>query len=171
MLLHLVQWAVVFFWQIFLCYSPKIQFWWYHNTHHLQVLVAPGEVSFKEQMSCYIHDLTTVWEPIFHCHKNQEIFHLMILFTILHMYFTSGHWIINVPELVNQFQQKPHYISPIYFEILALALDVKKVEDFNHWINSHPRTSGSDGWASCCHAGGCEFNSSQTNTQGLKITE
>ena len=105
----------------------------------------------------YIHNLTTVWESIFHCHKNQEIFHLVILFTILHMYFTLGqnnYWIINVLGLVNQFKQKLHYISPIYFEILALALDVNKVEDFNHWINSHPRTRGSVGWASGCHTGG-----------------
>ena len=27
------------------------------------------------------------------------------------------------------------------------------------------------GWASGCHAGGREFDSGQTNTQGLKITE
>ena len=125
MLLHLVQWAVVFFWQIFLCYSPKIQFWWYHNTHHLQVLVAPGEVSFKEQMSCYIHDLTTVWESIFHCHKNQEIFHFGdFIHYPAHVLYFRTYWIINVLELVNQFQQKLRYISPIYFEILALALDV-----------------------------------------------
>ena len=31
--------------------------------------------------------------------------------------------------------------------------------------------SGSVGWASGCHAGGREFDSGRTNTQGLKITE
>ena len=30
---------------------------------------------------------------------------------------------------------------------------------------------GSVGWASGCHAGGRDFDSGQTNTQGLKITE
>ena len=34
-----------------------------------------------------------------------------------------------------------------------------------------PRTGGSVGWASGCHAGGREFDSGRTNTQGLKITE
>ena len=33
------------------------------------------------------------------------------------------------------------------------------------------RTDGSVGWASGCHAGGREFNSGRTNTQGLKIPE
>ena len=32
-------------------------------------------------------------------------------------------------------------------------------------------TGGSVGWASGCHAGGCEFDSGRTNTRGLKITE
>ena len=35
--------------------------------------------------------------------------------------------------------------------------------------SDQPRTNGSVGWASGCHAGGCEFNSGRTNTQGLKI--
>ena len=30
---------------------------------------------------------------------------------------------------------------------------------------------GSVGWAPDCHAGGREFNSGRTNTQGLEITE
>ena len=34
-----------------------------------------------------------------------------------------------------------------------------------------PRTGGSVGWASGCHAGGREFDSDRTNTQRLKITE
>ena len=34
-----------------------------------------------------------------------------------------------------------------------------------------PRTGGSVSWASDCHAGGGEFDSSRTITQGLKITE
>ena len=34
-----------------------------------------------------------------------------------------------------------------------------------------PRTGGSVGLASRCHAGGREFDSDRTNTQGLKITE
>ena len=34
-----------------------------------------------------------------------------------------------------------------------------------------PRTGGSVGWASGCHAGGRELDSDRTNTQGLKITE
>ena len=33
------------------------------------------------------------------------------------------------------------------------------------------RTGGSVGWASGCHAGGREFDSGRTITQGLKITE
>ena len=33
------------------------------------------------------------------------------------------------------------------------------------------RTVGSVAWASGCPAGGCEFDSGRTNTQGLKITE
>ena len=33
------------------------------------------------------------------------------------------------------------------------------------------RTDGSVGWASGCHAGGREFDSGRTNTQGLEITE
>ena len=37
--------------------------------------------------------------------------------------------------------------------------------------SDQPRTDGSVGWASGCHAGGREFNSGQTNTQGLKIPE
>ena len=31
------------------------------------------------------------------------------------------------------------------------------------------RTGGSAGWASGCHAGGREFDSDRTNTQGLKV--
>ena len=31
-----------------------------------------------------------------------------------------------------------------------------------------PRTGGSVGWASGCHAGGCDFDSDRTNTQGVK---
>ena len=34
-----------------------------------------------------------------------------------------------------------------------------------------PHTGGSVGWASGCYAGGHEFDSDWTNTQGLKITE
>ena len=34
-----------------------------------------------------------------------------------------------------------------------------------------PRTGSSVDWASGCHAGGREFDSGRTNTQGLKITE
>ena len=34
-----------------------------------------------------------------------------------------------------------------------------------------PRTGGSVSWASGCYAGGREFDSGWTNTQGLKITE
>ena len=34
-----------------------------------------------------------------------------------------------------------------------------------------PRTDSSVDWTSGCHAEGREFNSGQTNTQGLKITE
>ena len=34
-----------------------------------------------------------------------------------------------------------------------------------------PRTGGSVGWASGCHAGCREFDSDRTNTQGLSITE
>ena len=34
-----------------------------------------------------------------------------------------------------------------------------------------PRTGGSVSWAAGCYAGGREFNSGRTNTQGLKITE
>ena len=37
--------------------------------------------------------------------------------------------------------------------------------------SDQPRTDGSVGWASGCHAGGREFNSGGTNTQGLKIPE
>ena len=37
--------------------------------------------------------------------------------------------------------------------------------------SDQPPTDGSGGWASGCHAGGREFNSGWTNTQGLKITE
>ena len=33
--------------------------------------------------------------------------------------------------------------------------------------SSTPRTGGSVGWAQGCHAGGREFNSGRTNTQGL----
>ena len=36
---------------------------------------------------------------------------------------------------------------------------------------SFPRTGGSVGLVSGCHAGGREFDSGWTNTQGLKITE
>ena len=35
--------------------------------------------------------------------------------------------------------------------------------------SDQPRTDGSGGWASGCHAGGREFNSGRTNTQGLQI--
>ena len=34
-----------------------------------------------------------------------------------------------------------------------------------------PRTDGSVSWTLGCYTGGCEFDSSRTNTQGLKITE
>ena len=37
------------------------------------------------------------------------------------------------------------------------------------WVS--PRTGGSVGWARVCPAGGREFDSGRTNTQGLKITE
>ena len=36
---------------------------------------------------------------------------------------------------------------------------------------SHPLTGGSVGCATVCPAGGREFKSGRTNTQGLKITE
>ena len=38
-------------------------------------------------------------------------------------------------------------------------------------VATWPRTDGSIGQASGCNAGGCELESGQTNTQGLKITE
>ena len=37
--------------------------------------------------------------------------------------------------------------------------------------SDQPRTDGSVGWASGCHAEDREFDSGRTNTQGLKITE
>jgi len=37
--------------------------------------------------------------------------------------------------------------------------------------HNSPRTGGSVGWALGCYAGGREFDSDRTNTQGLKITE
>ena len=40
-----------------------------------------------------------------------------------------------------------------------------------HIVHIVTATGGSVGWASGCRAGGREFNSGRTNTQGLKITE
>ena len=39
------------------------------------------------------------------------------------------------------------------------------------YVFSLSRTGGSVKWASVCHAGGREFDSGRTITQGLKITE
>ena len=38
-------------------------------------------------------------------------------------------------------------------------------------VTAQNRTGSSVDWASGCHAGGREFDSGRTNTQGLKITE
>ena len=57
-------------------------------------------------------------------------------------------------------------------ENVAQVLDnnlIKQSRDFFCYYSSP--TGSSVGWASGCHAGGCEFDSNRTNTPGLKITE
>ena len=52
---------------------------------------------------------------------------------------------------------------PNFFVVLKTRVSLSLFKDY-------PRTGGSVGWASGCYAGGREFNSGWTNTQGLKIT-
>ena len=51
-------------------------------------------------------------------------------------------------------------------EAIFLNGDSERDEN-NSDSDSEPRTGGSVGWAPGCHAGGREFNSGRTNTQGL----
>ena len=68
---------------------------------------------------------------------------------------------------------KPHVpIKGESFHVIVLERGNMVPSRNNKKITSRiRRTSSAVGWVSGCHAGGREFDSGRTNTQGLKITE
>jgi len=67
---------------------------------------------------------------------------------------------------LGKFEKHQPTIFQIYISYIKMSF--KQLENHSQLLCGR---DGSVGWASGCYAGGREFDSDWTNTQGLKITE